>query len=145
MILIVCFNFLDRPGLKGILEIQRLNQALLRALRLELGKTHKVFLKGDVTVLDILLSKTSTLRELSSLHMEALGRFRRSAPHLDFPALHKELFSVDMWWWWWIRVEFKQTEDRQLIQHPHAPVPSLLSDRHRQTHPNYKHNYEVLQ
>lgn len=78
------------------MEIQRLNQALLRALRLELGKTHPAFLKGDVTVVDILLSKTPALRELSLLHMEALGRFRRSAPHLDFPALHKELFSVDI-------------------------------------------------
>jgi nuclear receptor subfamily 1 group F protein 4 len=27
--------------------------------------------------------------------MEALAKLRRSAPHLDFPALHKELFSID--------------------------------------------------
>lgn len=31
------------------------------------------------------------------MHMEALGRLKRSAPHLEFPALHKELFSVDSW------------------------------------------------
>lgn len=29
------------------------------------------------------------------LHMDALGKLKRSAPHLEFPALHKELFSVD--------------------------------------------------
>ncbi|XP_039297202.1 uncharacterized protein LOC120354315 [Nilaparvata lugens] len=33
--------------------------------------------------------------ELSVLHMEALAKFKRSTPHLEFPALHKELFSVD--------------------------------------------------
>lgn len=32
------------------------------------------------------------------LHMEALAKLRRSAPHLEFPALHKELFSVDGSW-----------------------------------------------
>lgn len=31
------------------------------------------------------------------LHMDALGKLKRSAPHLEFPALHKELFSVDSW------------------------------------------------
>lgn len=36
-------------------------------------------------------------REVSIMHMEALGRLKRSAPHLEFPALHKELFSVDSW------------------------------------------------
>lgn len=87
----------DRSGLKGILEIQRLNQALLKALRFELGKSHRAYhVKGDVTLLDMLLTKTGALRELSMLHMEALAKFRRSAPHLDFPALHKELFSVDI-------------------------------------------------
>lgn len=35
--------------------------------------------------------------EMSMLHMDALGKLKRSAPHLDFPALHKELFSVDSW------------------------------------------------
>lgn len=33
--------------------------------------------------------------EISMLHMDALGKLKRSAPHLEFPALHKELFSVD--------------------------------------------------
>lgn len=91
-----CFVFTDRPGLKGILEIQRLNQALVKALRFELSKTHKVYVKGDVTMVDVLAAKSGLLRDLSMLHMEALVKFRRSAPHLDFPALHKELFSVDI-------------------------------------------------
>ncbi|XP_075217793.1 nuclear hormone receptor 3 ROR-beta [Lycorma delicatula] len=85
----------DRPGLKGLAEIGRLGQAVLRALRLELEKNHALPIKGDVTVCDALLAKIPTLRELSMLHMEALAKFKRSTPHLEFPALHKELFSVD--------------------------------------------------
>ncbi|KAK9503631.1 hypothetical protein O3M35_010151 [Rhynocoris fuscipes] len=85
----------DRAGLKGLAEIGRLGQAVLRALRIELDRNHSLPIKGDVTVYDALLAKIPTLRELSMLHMETLGKFKRSTPHLDFPALHKELFSVD--------------------------------------------------
>lgn len=85
----------DRPGLKGLAEIGRLGQAVLRALRIELDRNHTLPIKGDVTVYDALLAKIPTLRELSLLHMEALSKFKRSSPHLEFPALHKELFSVD--------------------------------------------------
>ncbi|XP_072160900.1 probable nuclear hormone receptor HR3 [Bemisia tabaci] len=84
----------DRPGLKGLAEISRLGQAVSKALRLELDRNHGP-IKGDVTVYDALLAKVPSLRELSMLHMEALAKFKRSAPHLEFPALHKELFSVD--------------------------------------------------
>nr|XP_046917532.1 probable nuclear hormone receptor HR3 isoform X1 [Dermatophagoides farinae] len=87
----------DRPGLKGILEIQRLNQAIMKALRNELNRTHKntFFIKGDVTIIDIIIAKSGQLRELSILHMDALNKFRRQSSHLIFPALHKELFSID--------------------------------------------------
>ncbi|KAJ9577701.1 hypothetical protein L9F63_005694, partial [Diploptera punctata] len=85
----------DRPGLKGLAEIGRLSQAVLRALRIELERNHAIPIKGDVTVYDALLAKVPTLRELSMLHMDALAKFKRSIPHLEFPALHKELFSVD--------------------------------------------------
>jgi nuclear receptor subfamily 1 group F protein 4 len=85
----------DRPGLKGIGEITRLSQAVVRALRIELERNHIMPLKGDVTVCDALLTKIPTLREISMLHMDALGKLKRTTPHLEFPALHKELFSVD--------------------------------------------------
>jgi len=86
----------DRPGLKGHHEITPLNAAILRALRNELNKTHKLPIKGDVSVCDTLLAGIPTLRELSKLHMEALTKFRRSCPNVNFPPLHKELFSVDL-------------------------------------------------
>lgn len=85
----------DRAGLRGTLEIQRLGRLALAALRLELSRTHRSPVKGDVSVADSLVVKLPDLREISSLHMEALARFKRATPHLEFPALHKELFSVD--------------------------------------------------
>ncbi|XP_031827347.1 nuclear hormone receptor 3 ROR-beta isoform X2 [Nomia melanderi] len=85
----------DRPGLKGLAEVTRLSQAVIRALRSELDRNHVSPIKGDVTVCDAILAKIPQLREISLLHMDALAKLKRSQPHLDFPALHKELFSVD--------------------------------------------------
>ena len=75
-------------------EIAALNQAMVRALRSELNKSHKP-LKGDVSVLDVLLTKIPKLREISSLHLDCLAKFKRANPGLNFPDLHKELFAVD--------------------------------------------------
>lgn len=86
---------LDRSGLKGSGEITRLYQAVIRALRTELDRNHVSPIKGDVTVCDAMLAKIPQLREISSMHMEALAKFKRSQPQLEFPALHKELFSSD--------------------------------------------------
>ncbi|XP_034947645.1 probable nuclear hormone receptor HR3 isoform X2 [Chelonus insularis] len=85
----------DRPGLKGQNEITKLSQAVITALRSELERNHILPIKGDVTVCDAMLAKMTQLREISHLHMDALAKFKRSQPHLEFPALHKELFSVD--------------------------------------------------
>ncbi|XP_072750798.1 probable nuclear hormone receptor HR3 isoform X7 [Anoplolepis gracilipes] len=85
----------DRPGLKCLGDITRLSQAVIRALRSELDRNHVTPIKGDVTVCDAILAKIPQLREISLLHMDALAKFKRSQPHLEFPALHKELFSVD--------------------------------------------------
>ncbi|XP_054161870.1 probable nuclear hormone receptor HR3 isoform X2 [Oppia nitens] len=86
----------DRHGLKGIVDIQRLNQAILKALRFELSRTHIKPFKGDVSVFDALINKIPLLRELNILHMETLSKFRRASPHMEFPPLHKELFSIDI-------------------------------------------------
>lgn len=82
----------ERPGLRGLPQITKLNLAITSALREEAEKNHKTEL---VPISDILLSKLPILREMSMLHMEALSKLKRSSPHLEFPALHKELFSVD--------------------------------------------------
>ncbi|XP_023317250.1 probable nuclear hormone receptor HR3 isoform X2 [Trichogramma pretiosum] len=85
----------DRPGLKGISEIRRIYEAIVRALKSELSQSHTTPLKGDVTVCDQLMAKQPQLRDVSIMHMEALAKFKRNAPLVEFPPLHRELFSVD--------------------------------------------------
>lgn len=85
----------DRSGIRGVSEISRLNGAVLRSLRYDVSRSHRHPIKGDVTVVDALLACVPQLRDVGVLHLEALGRLRRHSPHLEFPALHKELFAVD--------------------------------------------------
>ena len=75
--------------------MRRIYEAVLRALKSELDRSHISPLKGDVTVCDAMIAKISQLRDVSLMHMEALTKFKRIHPHVDFPALYKELFSVD--------------------------------------------------
>lgn len=84
----------DRSGIKDILGISRLHRAITKLLQNEVDKMHSP-IKGDVTVYTALLTKSAILRQLSTLHMETLSNFKRICPHVEFPALHKELFSVD--------------------------------------------------
>ncbi|VVC94991.1 unnamed protein product [Leptidea sinapis] len=75
-------------------EIQCLFNMSMAAMRHEIETNHAP-IKGDVTVLDTLLAKIPTFRELSLMHLEALCRFKTAHPHHVFPALYKELFSLD--------------------------------------------------
>lgn len=89
-----CLLSPDRPGLTCGESVQRLNQELLKALKIQLERSHPLPVKGDVFAYQMLLSKVPSLRNASATHLEVIGNFKRMAPHLDFPALHKELFTV---------------------------------------------------
>jgi nuclear receptor subfamily 1 group F protein 4 len=84
----------ERNNVKGNTEIQRLFDMSMSAIRQELETNHAP-LKGDVTVLDTLISNIPTFRNLSLMHMDALSKFKQEHPHHVFPALYKELFSID--------------------------------------------------
>lgn len=84
----------ERPGVRGNTEILRLFNMSMNAIKQEIEANHAP-LKGDVTVLDTLLTKIPTFRELSMLHMDALSNFKQEHPQYIFPALYKELFSID--------------------------------------------------
>lgn len=86
----------ERTSLKGSNEVLRLNQTILKSLKLELNKTHKMPFKKEISAFDSLMEKIPQLRETSSLHMEALCAFRKSKPLISFPDLHKELFNIDV-------------------------------------------------
>ena len=72
-------------------DIQKLYEKISSALKLETGTNHQ----DD----DSLLSKLQQLiwiaRNLNNQHIAVLNKFKNSAPDVEFPALHKELFSVD--------------------------------------------------
>jgi len=89
----------DRPGLRNIDEIKRLNQAVLQTLQRELiqrpppSATQQA--RTDVSILTKLLNKRHLLREISYMHMEALNKLRtNSIGTLAFPELHNELFPA---------------------------------------------------
>jgi len=87
----------DRPGLRNLEEIRKLNGAVLQTLQKELSlRPPNTPMKGDVSIINLLINKKHTLRELGYMHTEALIRFKRtSLSSLEFPALHRELFSTD--------------------------------------------------
>lgn len=57
---------------------------------------HLHFFIFFTVVLNMLcLTFSKFFRELSLLHMEALSKFKLAHPQYVFPALYKELFSID--------------------------------------------------
>lgn len=89
---ISCFSFVaDRPGLKEITEIQKLYEKVLAALKMEIGKNPN----NEEDLLNRLLQYAWPLRNLSTQHIVLLNKFKQTAPEVEFPALHKELFSVE--------------------------------------------------
>lgn len=81
----------DRPGVKEIREIQHLHDSILTALKLEMGVNHA----GDEHVLERFVEQAGVLRSLSARHIRVLNAFKAEAPDIEFPALHKELFSIE--------------------------------------------------
>lgn len=89
----------DRPGLKNLEEIRKLNDAVCSSLQRELMHNPALHpIKEEVSTISLLMNKRHTLRELSFMHLEVLSKFKRncSSQMTDkFPALYGELFSTD--------------------------------------------------
>ncbi|CAG5114455.1 unnamed protein product [Candidula unifasciata] len=81
----------DRPGVKEVGEIQQLHDRILTALKLEMGINHA----GDEHILKRFVEQAGILRSLSARHIRVLNAFKEEAPEIEFPALHKELFSIE--------------------------------------------------
>jgi nuclear receptor subfamily 1 group F protein 4 len=88
----------DRPGLKNLEEIRKLNDAVFNSLQRELLHNPSLQqIKEEVSTISLLMNKRHTLRELSFLHLEVLSKFKRICPSPmtdNFPALYRELFST---------------------------------------------------
>ena len=72
-------------------SIQKLGEKIESALKIEIGKVHP----EDAEFKMALLEKLPVLRELSLKHIRVLNKFKMANPTVEFPALHKELFSPD--------------------------------------------------
>lgn len=81
----------DRPGLKDLTDIQRLYEKISSALKMELGKNNR----EDEMMITKLNQITWFVRNLNSQHINVLNKFKQAEPDMEFPALHKELFSVE--------------------------------------------------
>lgn len=73
------------------MDIQKLYEKILASLKAEITKTHA----DNQDVLNKLMQIAWTLRNLSAQHIVLLNKFKLSAPDIEFPPLHKELFSVE--------------------------------------------------
>ncbi|XP_052787075.1 probable nuclear hormone receptor HR3 isoform X2 [Mya arenaria] len=81
----------DRPGLKDLTDIQKLYEKITSALKLELGKNNR----EDENMITKLNQITWIVRNLNTQHINVLNKFKQAEPDVEFPALHKELFSVE--------------------------------------------------
>lgn len=60
-------------------------------MKIEIGKIHSEDAEFKIALLD----KLPVLRELGMKHIRVLNKFKQANPAVEFPALHKELFSPD--------------------------------------------------
>lgn len=72
-------------------DIKRLSERIESALKVEIGST-----RADAEEFkSALLKKLPILRDLAHQHVLILNKFKRENPGVEFPALHKELFSME--------------------------------------------------
>jgi len=81
----------DRPGLKDLTDVTKLYEKISSALKLELGKLKR----EDDDMITRLNQFTWIARNLNIQHINILNKFKLGEPDVEFPALHKELFSVE--------------------------------------------------
>jgi nuclear receptor subfamily 1 group F member 4 len=81
---------------KDTMVIQRLNDIIDAALRHQLRQTHTATAGASGADLHArVFEKLATLQLISSHHSDLLMAFKAAHPDIEFPALHKELFSQE--------------------------------------------------
>merc|ERR1712029_713718 len=90
----------DRPGLRNVDEIRKLNEAVCNSLQKELLRSHQTLqpIKEEISAISLLINKRHTLRDLSFLHLDVLSKFKRncSSQIIDkFPTWRKFADLVD--------------------------------------------------
>lgn len=86
-------GYTERSGIKDVLVIQRLHEVIDAALWHQLVKTYPPTSVADVR--SRITERLMTAQLISTHHSELLTAFKSMHPDIEFPALHKELFSQE--------------------------------------------------
>jgi len=85
--------YAERPGIKDVSVIHRLNEVIDAALWHQLAKSYS---PPSVTGRrSRITEQLAAIQLISSHHSELLAAFKSMHPDIEFPALHKELFSQE--------------------------------------------------
>ena len=91
MMMMVC---IERPGIKDVSLILRLSEVIDAALLHQLRQSNPP--PSSVTdVRSRITERLTTAQRISTRHSELLAAFKSMHPNIEFPALHKELFSQE--------------------------------------------------
>lgn len=78
--------------MKDSIVIQKLGERIEAALKLQFGANHA---EEEEQLGLHLAEKLPLLQLLSVRHVDILNKFKQANPAVEFPALHKELFSQE--------------------------------------------------
>ncbi|XP_046608258.1 ecdysone-induced protein 78C isoform X1 [Neodiprion virginianus] len=81
----------ERPGLNDVKAVQRLQDKLLEALRVQAARSHAT---SEASVATSVAQRLPELRTLGSRHANLLDWFRRNWPKLRLPPLFAEIFDI---------------------------------------------------
>lgn len=81
----------ERPGLNDVKAVQRLQDKLLEALRVQAARSHT---SSEASVATSVAQRLPELRALGTRHANLLDWFRRNWPKLRLPPLFAEIFDI---------------------------------------------------
>lgn len=84
----------ERPGLNDVKAVQRLQDRVLEALRVQATRSSGEGAGGTVTAITNVSQRIPELRALGARHANLLDWFRRNWTKLKLPPLFAEIFDI---------------------------------------------------
>lgn len=84
----------ERPGLNDVKAVQRLQDRVLEALRVQATRLSGEGTGGTVTAITNVSQRIPELRALGARHVNLLDWFRRNWTKLKLPPLFAEIFDI---------------------------------------------------
>ena len=80
----------DRPGIVDSKSVEKIQDRLIEALKLQLARNHS----SEPNLFPAVVMKLPELRSLGSQHNDLLDWFRHRWQRLNLPALYAEIFDI---------------------------------------------------